>query len=182
MNESLAAGHAAADLDPASVSIRRSLGWLYYHAGRYDTALQHLQRAQAMDPTAAENHRILAIVYAAQGNLAAAEAAGREAVRLSSDGAVSVGLMAMITARAGRTGEARALLAGLLERAAREYVSPVALGTAYLGLGELDAALGELERAYRERRGWVVYLDVEYLFAPLRGHPRFEELRRRLAL
>jgi len=54
------------------------------------------------------------------------------------------------------------------------------VGTAYLGLGDLDAALGELERAYRERRGWVAYLDAEQMFDPLRGHPRFEALRRQL--
>jgi serine/threonine-protein kinase len=182
MNESLAAGHAAADLDPASVSIRRSLGWLYYHARRYDTGVEHLQRALAMDPSAAETHRILGLVYAAQGNMAEAEAACREAVRLAPDAAISAGLLILIVARAGRTAEARALLADLEARAAREYVSPVSLGTAYLGLGDLEAALGELERAYRERRGWVVYLDVEHLFEPLRGHPRFEDLRKRLGL
>jgi serine/threonine-protein kinase len=181
-NESLAAAHAAADLDPTSVSIRRTLGWLYYHARRHETALQHVRRALAMDPAASETHRILAIVYAALGDFTLAEAACREAIRLAPDAAVSIGLMARITARAGRTDEARALLADLRARAAREYVTPVALGTAYLGLGDLDAALGELERAYRERRGWVVYLDAEQMFDPLRGHPRFEELRRRVAL
>jgi Flp pilus assembly protein TadD len=135
-----------------------------------------------MDPSAAETHRILGLVYAAQGNMAEAEAACREAVRLAPDAAISAGLLILIVARAGRTAEARALLADLEARAAREYVSPVSLGTAYLGLGDLEAALGELERAYRERRGWVVYLDVEHLFEPLRGHPRFEDLRKRLGL
>ena len=182
LNESLAAAHAAADLDPASVSIRRSLGWLYYHARRYDTGVEQLQRALAMDPSAAETHRILGLVYAAQGNLAEAEAACREAVRLAPDAAISAGLLILIVARAGRTAEARDLLADLEARATRQYVSPVSLGTAYLGLGDVEAALGELERAYRERRGWVVYLDVEQLFDPLRGHPRFEALRRHMAL
>ena len=180
LNECLAAAHAAADLDATSASIRRSLGWLYYHARRYDPAVQHLQRALTMDPTAAESHRILAIVYAAQGDLTRAEAACREAIRLSADGSVAVGLMVFLTARAGRGDEARAQLANLEERASLEYVSPVALGTAYLGLGDLDAALGELERAYRERRGWVAYLDAEQMFEPLRGHPRFEVLRRQM--
>jgi len=182
LNECLAAAHAAADLDPTSVSIRRSLGWLYYHARRYDAAVQHLQRALALDPAASESHRILGIAYAAQGELGRAEAACREAARLSPDAAVATACLSLILARAGRTDEARMLLAGLEARASREYVSPVALGTAYLGVGDLEAALGELERAHRERRGWVVYLEVEQLFDPLRGHPRFEALRRLLAL
>jgi serine/threonine-protein kinase len=182
LNECLAAGHAAADLDPTSVSIRRSLGWLYHHARRDDAAAQHVQRALAMDPTASETHRVLAMVYAAQGDLARAEAACREAIRVSADPAVAIGWLSLIVARAGRTDDARVLLADLQARASRAYVSPVALGTAYLGLGDLEAALGELERAYRERRGWVAYLDADQLFDPLRGHPRFEDLRRRIAL
>jgi hypothetical protein len=66
--------------------------------------------------------------------------------------------------------------------ASRDYVSPVVLGTAYLGLGMLDEALGELERAHHERRGWVAYLDAEQMFDHLRGMPRVEELRRRMGL
>jgi serine/threonine-protein kinase len=182
LNESLTEGHAAVDLDPSSVSIRRSLGWLYYHARRYDTAVQHLLRACAMDPTAAESHRILGLVYEARGDHASADAACREAVRLSDHAPVAIGGLSFVLAGAGRAGEARALLVQLEARASREYVSPVALGTAYLGLGMLDQALGELERAYRERRGWVAYLDAEQMFDPLRGLPRFEDLRRRLAL
>jgi len=180
--EALGEGHAAADLDPASVSIRRTLAWLYYHVHRYETAVSHLQQAVAMDPTAAENHRIMALVYTGRGDLDKAEAEARTAIRLSDGSPVSRGLLALILARAGRREEARTILEELKTLARIDYVSPVALGTAYLGLDEMEAAVGELERAREERRGWVVYLDVEQLFDPLRGHPRFEALRHELRL
>ena len=176
LNEALAAGHAAADLDPASVSIRRSLGWLYYHARRYDIAVLHLRRTIEMDPAAAETYRILAVVHTAQGALADAEAEARAALRRSDGSPVAQGILVLVLARAGKTAEARAVLQDLERRAAAGYVSPVALGTAYLGLGDQEAALAGLERAHRERRGWVVYLRAEQLFDPLRGLPRFEAL------
>lgn len=71
----------------------------------------------------------------------------------------------------------RALLAELEERTALEWVSPVALARVYIGLGDNDKALAELERAYR-----VVMMDVEARWDPLRARPRFEALRRAVGL
>ena len=181
-NESLASGHAAAELDPASVPIRRGLGWLYHVARQSDVGVTHLQRAVAMDPTAEESHRSLALVYLGQFDLVRAEAETREALRLVEHNPASLGLLAHIAARAGHEDEARGLVAELRAMASRGYVSPVALATAYLGLGDVDAVFAELERAYRERRGWLAYLNVEPLFDPVRGDPRFLDLRRRLRL
>ena len=42
--ESLEQGRIAVELDPASVSIRRSMGWLQYYARQYDAALDNLRR------------------------------------------------------------------------------------------------------------------------------------------
>ena len=59
----LAEGRQAIELDPASVSIRRSMGWLHYYARQPEQALEHLRRALAMNPTAEENHRLLGLAY-----------------------------------------------------------------------------------------------------------------------
>jgi eukaryotic-like serine/threonine-protein kinase len=182
LNESLAAGHAAADLDPTSVSIRRSLAWLYHVARQSAVGVTHAERAVAMNPTAEESHRILALVSLGQPDLARAEAAIHRALQLVEHNPAAVGMLAHILARAGRTPEARGLLANLEDMATRAYVSPVALATAHLGLGNVDAVFAELERAYRERRGWLTYLNVEPLFDPVRADPRFLDLRRRLRL
>jgi len=39
-----------------------------------------------------------------------------------------------------------------------------------------------LEKAAEERSGWLVYLGVEPAMDPLRDHPRFQSLSRRVAL
>ena len=42
-DEALAEGRMALELDPASVSIRRGMGWLEYYARRPALALEHLR-------------------------------------------------------------------------------------------------------------------------------------------
>ena len=59
----------AIELDPASVSIRRSMGWLHYYARQPGQALEHLRRALAMNPTAEENHRLLGLAYLQLGHV-----------------------------------------------------------------------------------------------------------------
>jgi hypothetical protein len=45
----------------------------------------------------------------------------------------------------------------------------------HTALGDLDAAFAALARAHAERRGWMVYLQVEALLDPVRDDPRFAE-------
>ena len=100
-----------------------------------------------------------------------------EARRISADDPLIAGDLGWCLATLGRTDDARALLAELEERTALEWVSPVALARVYIGLGDNDKALAELERAYR-----VVMMDVEARWDPLRARPRFEALRRAVGL
>jgi hypothetical protein len=52
----------------------------------------------------------------------------------------------------------------------------------YTGLGEHDAAIDWLERAYEQRAGAVYGIKGSFLFADLRGHPRFVALLRKMNL
>jgi hypothetical protein len=51
----------------------------------------------------------------------------------------------------------------------------------YLGLGDKNRAMDELERAYRENDGGNVYnIRVDPLLDDLRGDPRFEALAEKI--
>jgi hypothetical protein len=52
----------------------------------------------------------------------------------------------------------------------------------HTGLGEHEAAIEYLERAYQERAGSVYAVKGSFLFTPLRGHPRFQALLEKLNL
>src|SRR2546430_16831680 len=129
LDEALVESHTALELDPASVSIRRSVGWAYFYARRYDQARYHLSRAIAMNPTAVENYRILALALAQQGQRAEAERATREAMALAAAGPYSLATLGYVLGRAGSPAEAAELLVGLEARSRLGDVSPVAVAT-----------------------------------------------------
>lgn len=178
----LVEGHTALEIDPASVSIRRTVGWVYFYARRYAQAREHLSRAIEMNPLAVESYRMLGSTVAFQGENEEAERIFREALALPGSGAYSIAMLGWLLGRVGRRDEAEGLLLQL--EAAREqgYVSPVAFAMVYLGLGDVQKALDWAERAYEERRGWVVYAKVNPIFDPLRNEPRFDALVSRMRL
>jgi tetratricopeptide (TPR) repeat protein len=164
------------------VSIRRSLGWLYYYANRYDDALRHLRRAIAMDPTSEENYRMLGLVCAQLGAHDEAARALNQAVALSPESAYAIAALGYLHAVSGNRAGANAVLQQLETRRQNGYVSPVAFCKVYAGLGDADHAFEWLERAYEDRRGWLAYLKVEPVLDRLRTDPRFTDLVRRMRL
>jgi serine/threonine protein kinase len=178
--EALVEGHTAVELDQGSVSARRSLGWQYYYARRWDQARYHLERAIAMDPTAEESWRVLGLVHALEGNVEEAVRVLREAVDMPGSGTYTRATLGYALARAGDAEGARANLLDLQRIAETGYVSPVAFSTIHLGLGEVERALDWAEQAWRDRRGWLAYLGVNPLMDPMRGHPRFDALVERM--
>jgi serine/threonine protein kinase/tetratricopeptide (TPR) repeat protein len=180
--EAIAEGRSAIELDPASVSIRRSAGWLHYYARQYDAALDHLRRALTMNPTSEETHRQLGLVYLQKGMYDEAGAAFKEALANSENDALAFAGLGHVAARRGRKDEARAVLDELDQRARTRYISPVAQAGLYVSLGEADAAFDWLERAYRDRRGWLAYLKIEPMLDGVRSDPRFLRLLERMRL
>ena len=176
IEEALIEGHTALELDPTSVSVRRSMGWLYYYARRYDQARYHLTRAIAMNPMAEESYRVLGFALAAQGELAEAERVLRDAVELPGAPTYAKAALGYVLARAGRRDDALAVVRELEEMAKTGYVSPVAFGYIFLGLDDLDRTFYWMEKARAERRGWMVYLKVTEIFDRVRGDPRFGAL------
>ena len=83
---------------------------------------------------------------------------------------------------AGRTERARDVLARLNNLAATRYVSPYHLAYVYAGLGQRDAAIDCLERAFDERTGGIYGVNGSFLFTGLRSHPRFRALLRKMNL
>ncbi|MGH7579001.1 MAG: TPR end-of-group domain-containing protein [Gemmatimonadales bacterium] len=81
---------------------------------------------------------------------------------------------------AGRSGQARRILAELQAAAAEKYVPAYSFALVHAGLGERDQALRYLERAFEERSTILAYLLIDPRLTPLRSEPRFVALARRL--
>lgn len=181
LDESLIQAHTAQENDPASVSVRRSLGYCYLYARRFDQARYHLDRAIAMNPTAEESFRIQGLILTFQRDFEAAERVLREGLALTSPhGTTTRATLAYSLAVAGDNAFALEAAADFHRRLGTEYISPVDLAMVNLGLGERQAALDWIERAIAERRGWAAYLRVHPIVDPLRGEPRFAALVKKM--
>ncbi len=81
---------------------------------------------------------------------------------------------------AGRKADAEIVLRELLDRTHREYVDPVFLAYAYLGLGAYAQAMQLLEKAFEGHSSLLVTLRAGEAFDPLRSEPRFQDLVARM--
>lgn len=61
-----------------------------------------------------------------------------------------------------------------------EYLPTYGIARVRLALGEKDAALDWLERAFRERSHSMAFLRGDPQLATLRSGPRFQEIARRV--
>jgi serine/threonine-protein kinase len=179
--EALLEAHTAQENDPASVSVRRSLGYTYVYARKYKQARYHMDRAIAMNPTAEETFRLQGLILTFDKQYEAAERLFREALALAPEGGTYTKVtLAYSLACAGDPTYAKEVAAELEEKRKIGYVSPVELAMIYIALGDAQKALDWVENAIEDRRGWSAYLRVHPVLDPLRGEPRYAALVQRM--
>jgi len=179
--EALIEAHTAQENDPASVSVRRSLGYTYVYARKYQQARYHMDRAIAMNPTAEETYRLQGFILTLDKQYADAERVLREALELApAGGTYTKATLAYSLAAAGDPSYAKEVAAELEEKRKSDYVSPVELAMVYVALGNAERALDWVEHAVEERRGWSAYLRVHPILDPVRNEPRFAALVERM--
>ncbi|HXM73697.1 MAG TPA: tetratricopeptide repeat protein, partial [Chthoniobacterales bacterium] len=163
-------------LDPLSVIINADLAWTYASAHRLDEAEAQARKTLEIDPRFFLAHYYLGGVRQAKGQLPEAISEFRQAFDLNGD-FYSLAMLGQAYARAGNKAEAQKILARLNEEAKSRHVAPYAWALLYLGLGDKNRALDELEIAYqRGDTNYLFVLKVDPSFDDLRGQPRFEAL------
>jgi serine/threonine-protein kinase len=179
-DEAIALQQRAQELDPLAhpVDVATSL----LRGGRHDEALEAAGRSIALTPHYARAHATFGWACIAKGRLEEGLAALERAVALAPGDALWQAQLGQAYAQAGRVEEARAILGRLQEHARSRYVSPYHLAHLYTGLGEQDRAMDCLEQAFDHKAGAAYGIKGSFLFAPLRSHPRFEALLRRMNL
>jgi serine/threonine-protein kinase len=104
------------------------------------------------------------------------------AVAISGGGSMFESQLGQAYAMAGREADARRILAKLYDAAKTSYVAPYHLAYVHTGLGEYDAAIDWLEKAYEDRAGAIYGIKGSFLFKDLRQHPRFQALLAKMNL
>ncbi len=179
-DEAIEMQRRAHELDP--LAHRMDIVTTFLRAGRYDEALRGVTRVLEVEPHLAMAHATLGWVYLLKGMPDQGITALQRAVSLSPESTLYLAQLGQAFAMVGRTDQARDVLRQLEELSSQRYVSPYHMAYVYTGLGEHDRAMDWLERAYEERAGGVFGVKGSFLFASLRGHPRFKVLLKKMNL
>jgi TolB-like protein/DNA-binding winged helix-turn-helix (wHTH) protein/tetratricopeptide (TPR) repeat protein len=165
-DEAVAASTRAAQLDPLSAISSTTLGYRYYYAHRYDEAQREFARALELAPDFASAHVGQAQVHGASGRRAEALAAVERTVPFAGGRSFVLAHLSYAQAQAGHAADARRTREMLEADAARHYVSPFHLALAAAGAGDRAAVLRNLQRAFEDRSGWMMFVPIEGEFAP----------------
>ncbi len=179
-DEAVEAQRRARELDPLAHPLDVATALL--RAGRYDEAIQEARHCLAFVPGYSRAHATLGWACLRKEMTEEGLAGLERAVALSPGDTMWLAQLGEAYALAGRAEDAREILRQMEEMDRERFVSPYHFAYVYTGLGEHDAALDQLERAFDERSGAVYGIKGSFLFEPLRSHPRFTALLKKINL
>ena len=148
-------------------------------ARQFEKAERVVRDIMALDANLEGTYWFLSSALAGQGRLDEAIAPLEKGVPLVYRAPLFVALLGLWYARAGRRADAEALLEELI---AGGRCPPVWFAILYAGLGDLERAIGFLDRAIDEHNDQVCFMMVDHRFDELRAHPRFDSLLARIGL
>ena len=173
-NAAVAYSRKAVELEPLSLILNTRLGWALRRAGRLEDAERQLRYVLELDSTFADAWRHQSNVLLDQRRFDEAVAA-----MLRAEGRDWLGYC---YARAGRRAEALAIARELEAKARTGWVAPLRMGFLYDALGDKDAALAWLNRAYDAREPDMIFLGLDPYITTLTDDPRFTALIRRVGI
>jgi serine/threonine-protein kinase len=170
----------AKELDPLDPGMGIMLANKYIYRRQYREAEEIIQEILSMDSTYVVLHALLGRIRFGEGRFDEA-AAHYEKLLVYDEGLAEEGL-APALARAGRTAEARARLAGLIRKSEAGQQMQVAIAATYLALGEPDSGFMWLDRAYELRDANLPWIRLMPMFDDIRSDLRYFAIMKKLKL
>jgi len=126
-------------------------------------------------------HVLLGLSLLKKGDTAGA-IAELQKTKTPDPGAWYQGFLGYAFAISGDRAKAGQALSELEELAKKQYVSPTAFATIYLGLGEKEKTLDWLKKGYEERDSACWYLKIDQIYNGVRNEPRFQAILKEVGL
>jgi TolB-like protein/Flp pilus assembly protein TadD len=180
-DEAIAKTRKAVELDPLNPFFQMSLSFYQYWARQYDNAIAQARKTLEMDPNSAITRVLLGLSFLKKGDTSGAIAEFQKA-KAPNPGAWYQGFLGYAYAISGDRAKAEQSLRELEELAKRQYVSPTAFVTIYLGLANKEKALDWLEKAYEEQDSACWYLKIDQIYDGVRNEPRFQAILKKIGL
>ncbi len=169
----------AQEVSPLSPSINTQAALRYLYTRQFDRAISTCEDVLSLDPENVFTVWVMATAYSHKGEY-------RKSIELFLSRKVpdpsTNWMLGRTYGRAGDTIQARRVLQFLYNKSRSTYIQPAMIAAVHVGLGETDAALELLERAYEDRDTWMETLTVDPMWDPLRDEPRFSRLVQKMGL
>ena len=180
-DEALKEQKRAQELDPLSDMSAFGIGATFYWSRQPERAIEQYRSVLELNPSMYLVYWFLAEAYVETGDFASAIAT-IEKWPMKIHDPVTSSQSAYVYAKAGERRKALEILSALEKQSSQEHELAFNIAQIYLGLGDNEQALAWLEKACDERSVWLIWLGVDPKFDPLREHPRFQDLLRRVGL
>jgi TolB-like protein len=167
-------------LDPCSSPVYFCMGIVHWAGPRYDQAIEQFDKAIELEPSNALAYGLQADTYLSQSQYDSAAKGYQKSIQCSQGASSFIAALGEAYARQGNVEAAEDTLEQLRSLAKRRYVTPYIVARLNLALGRKDEALGCLQRAYRGRDSFMVFMKVDPLLDGLRPEPQFRDLLRRM--
>jgi tetratricopeptide (TPR) repeat protein len=164
----------ARELDPVGVPGAVDSTAVFYNLRRYDRALATLKDAFAFDSGASALLRWNGIVLGGAGDFTGAVAAFEQAIARGDTQASTRCYYAHALARVGRRDQALRELRELQRDGTA--IAPTSLAIAYVGLGDRERAIAELQAGFAARDPLLQYIVVESYLDAVMDDPRVKRI------
>lgn len=171
----------ALNLDPMNFFPRCFYGWHLIYLGRYDEAIDLLQKVLAAQPNFSSAHLGL---WGAYYKKHMQKEALQEAVKFfeALNDQETVAALNSGYQKAGYSEGMKRAADTLAARAQHSHVAGVRIARLYAHAGDADQALLWLQKAYDAKETPLVHLAVAWDWDQLRSDPRFQDLLRHMGL
>ncbi len=175
-DEALREIRKASELDPLALAIYLDQAWIHYSRNEIPLAIETARKALRHDPRSPLAHYELSWYLDHVGQYGEAIDVYEAGLRLQNEDTAPTKLLRDVLRDGGETAYLRQKLA-LLQAAGESHTTLAAIE---LQLGNKEAALDHLERAYDNHERDLIYLKTSPTYAALRGDPRFPALLKRI--
>ena len=172
----------ALSLDPLSLIIATDVAETYYLLRMPDQAMTRINEVLALNPGFAQAHMVKGKILEELHRYHEAKEEFVESGRLFGRGNSADAVQGHVLALAGDREQALKIAQDLEATSEQRYISGVHVAQIYCALGETDAAMKWLDRAYLRHDTGIDMLGVDPLFDGCRGSSRFQELLKRIKL
>jgi DNA-binding winged helix-turn-helix (wHTH) protein/TolB-like protein len=168
--------------DPLSQPISLIAAASLYYARQYDQAIEQLRKTVELDPNFILAYDLMGACYREERMYDQAVASYEKELTLEHVDPHTVASLMEAYKRSGMRGYWQRHIELLKQQSRQNYISPVFIAMDYAELGDKDQAIAWLAKAFDERSGWLLEINLDPTWDNLRTDPRFVDLIQRLAI